>query len=303
MTPALERRLRAEVLLLVAIVESQEEWAGMRLVTDGSSEEHVMDSEEGGVDERRNAFEGSLDAALAAEVLPEAQAGWLRELAERFGEPPATPDVAPERRAELERLLERLARETVAAGGTSEVNHAHVRFDHTLRAAGSLGALNEEQRRDWERRIHVLHGGGSEAEDDEGRSEPLVGFKAVLAGPKESNGKEVISVECYDGGLVVRCRVRYELPAHLRDASDHEIFKRFAAPDDDLDPFVTDDTGAEYLTQGGGGSGDIEEGFWISLWSWTVTPGLTANARTLTVQLEDERFDFDVAGVSERPSV
>jgi hypothetical protein len=301
MSTALEGRLRAEVLLLVAIVESQEEWAGMRLVVDGSLEEQVMDSEEGGVDERRDQFEGALDAALAAELLPEAQAKWLQELAEQFGDPPATPDISPEQQAELERLLERLAQDAVADGRASV--RAHMLFEHAIEVAGSLGALDQEQRRDWQRRIAVLHGGESEPHDDEGRSEPLFGFKAVLAGPKERNGKEVTSIECYDGGLVVRCRVSYELPGRLRDASRDEIFGRFRPPDRDVDPRVTDDTGAEYLNTGGGGGGDFDEGFWISLWNWTVTPGVTATARTLTVQLEDEQFDFDVTGVSERPSV
>jgi hypothetical protein len=303
MRPTVERRLRAEVSLLAAIVESQEEWAGMRLVTDGSFEEQVMDSEEGGVDERRNQFEGALEAALAAGLLPEAQARWLRELAERFGDPPPALDIPPEKRAELDRLLERLAQETVAARGAREIGHAEIRFEHALAAAGSLGALDQEQRREWQRRIGVLLGGESEADDDEDRSEPLLGFKAVLAGPKERNGREVTSVECYDGGLVVRCRVRYELPGRLRDASRDEIYRRYRAPDDDVDPRVTDDTGAQYFVGDGGGSSEVEEGFWISLWDWTVTPGVTATARTLTVQLEDERFDFDVAGVSERPSV
>jgi hypothetical protein len=303
MTATPERRLRAEAFLIAAIVGGQEEWADVRVVTDGLSEEHVMDSEEGGLDQRWNEFEGALEAAMAAELLPEARAKWLADLAEWFGDPPATPDTSPEQRAELERLLERLAREAVAAGGTSQAGPAHARLDHALETASSVGALDSEQRLDWERRIAVLHGGESNAHDGEASSEPLLGFKAVLAGPRESNGKQVVSVECYDGGLVVRCRVRYELPGHLRDAPEHEIFRRFREPDHDVDPRVTDDTGAEYMTQGGGGGGDVDEGFWISLWTWTVTPGVTATARRLTVQLEDERFDFDVAGVSERPSV
>jgi hypothetical protein len=303
MRPALERRLRAEVLLLAAIVATQEEWADVRVLTDGLTEEHLMDSGEGGVDQRWNEFEGALEAAMAAKILPEAQARWLRDLAEWFGDPPPTLDISREQRAELERLLEHLAEQTVATGGTPEADRAHRRFDHALTAAWSLGALAPEQRDDWQRRLGVLHGGQSEVHDGEASSEPLLGFKAVLAGPPERNGKQVVSVECYDGGLVVRCRVRYELPDHLRDAPDDEIFRRFGVPNDDVDPRVTDDTGTEYWSEGGGGSSDVEERFWISLWTWTYAPGVTARARTLTIQLGDERFDFDVADVLGRPSV
>jgi hypothetical protein len=298
-----ERRLRAEVLLLVSIAESQEEWSGVRVAPDGGLEEQLVAGGRGIAGERWALFEGALDGAVAAELLPDGQAEWLQALAERFEEPAAALELSRQQRASLDRLLERLAEETVAADGSGMDIHAHIRFHDAVSAAHSLGALDDDQVRGWERRLDVLHGHESEPEDDddEDHSEPLLGFKAVLAGPQERNGKQVTSVECYDGGLVVRCRTSYAIEDDLRDASHYEISERFRALD--VDVAVTDDAGGEYDPGGGGGGSDIEEGLWISTWTWTFTPGVTPAARTLTVHLGDERFEFDATGVAERPAV
>jgi hypothetical protein len=298
-----ERRLRAEVLLLVGIAESQEEWSGIRVAPDGSLEEQVVAGGRGLAGERWALFDGALDAAVAAQLLPHGQAEWLQALAECFDEPASAPELSHEQRASLDRLLERLAEETVADDGSGMNLHAHIRFHDAVRAAHSLGALDDDQVRGWERRLDVLHAYEFEAadHDDEDHSEPLLGFKAVLAGPQERNGKQVTSVECYEGGLVVRCRTMYEIEDGLRDASQYEISERFRALD--VDVGVTDDAGGEYHLGGGGGGSDSEEGLWISTWTSTFTPGLTPAARTLTVHLGDELFEFDAAGVSERPAV
>jgi hypothetical protein len=298
-----ERRLRAEVLLLVGIAESQEEWSGIRVASDGSLEEQVVAGGSGVSGERWALFDGARDAAVAAKLLPDGQAEWLQALAERFEEPASAPELSQEQRARLDRLLERLAEETVAGDGSGMDIHAHIRFHDAVTAAHSLGALDDDQVCGWERRLDVLHAYEFEAADHDevDHSEPLLGFKAVLAGPQERHGKQVTSVECYEGGLVVRCRMMYEIEDGLRDASPYEISERFRALDVDI--AVTDDVGGEYFPRGGGGGSDIEEGFWISTWTWTITPGVTPAARTLTVHLGDERFDFDATGVAERPAV
>jgi hypothetical protein len=298
-----ERRLRAEVLLLVGIAESQEEWSGIRVAPDGGLEEQVVAGGRGAAGERWALFDGALDAAVAAKLLPDTQAEWLQALAERFEEPASAPELSQEQRASLDRLLERLAEETVAGDGSGMDIYAHIRFHDAVSAAHSLGALDDDQVRGWERRLDVMHAYESEAgdHDDEDHSEPLLGFKAVLPGPQERNGKQVLSVECYDGGLVVRCRMRYEIEDGLRDASHWEISDRFRGLD--VDVAVTDDAGGKYFPGGGGGGSDIEEGFWISTWTWTITPGVTPAARTLTVHIGDERFEFDATGVAERPAI
>jgi hypothetical protein len=145
-------------------------------------------------------FEGALDAAVAAELLPDGQAQWLQAIAARFEEPAAPLELSQQQRASLDRLLERLAEETVAADGSGMDIHAHIRFQDAVSAAHSLGALDDYQVRGWERRLDVLRAYEFEAadHDDEDHSEPLLGFKAVLAGPQERNGKLVTSVECYE---------------------------------------------------------------------------------------------------------
>jgi hypothetical protein len=299
-----ERRLRAEVLLLVTLAESHADWSGFRVAPDGGFEERHIAGGGGGVsDDPRASFEGAFDAAVAAKLLAGGRAAWLRDLSDQFEEPPAAPELSPDQRAKLDGLLQRLAEGTVAAGGSGADSHALVRFHEAVRAAGSLGALDADQLRDWDRRIDVLHGFASEVRDvvDEERPEPLAGFKAVLAGPQERNGRQVISVECYDGGLVVRYRTRYEIEDGAGDASRNEISECFRELD--VDVGVTDDAGGEYHGGSGGGGSDMEEGFWISTWTGTFTPGVTPATRTLTVHLGDERFEFDATGVAERPAV
>jgi hypothetical protein len=245
-----ERRLRAEVLLLVGIAESQEEWSGIRVGPDGALEEQFVAGGGGVAGERWALFDGALDAAIAAGLLPDGQVEWLRAIAERFEEPSAAPQLSREQRASVDRLLERLTQETVSGGGSGMDVHAHIRFHDAVEAAHALGAVDDEQRRGWERRLDALHGYEPEAEDhdDEDHSEPLLGFKAVLAGPQESNGMQITSVECYDGGLVVRSRTRYEIEDGLRDASQYEISERFRRVDFEVDSHVevTDDAGGRY---------------------------------------------------------
>jgi hypothetical protein len=293
-----ERRLRAEVLLLVTLAESQEDWTGFRVAPDGGFEEMQTFGGGGVSDEQRASFEGAFGAAVAAKLLPEGQAEWLRGLADRFEEPPAPPQLSPEQRAKLDRLLQRLAEDTVAEGRSGRVGHALVRFHEAVRAAHSLGALDADDLVDWDRRIDVLHGLESSAGDvaEETRSEPLVGFKAVLPGPQGSNGMQVISVECYDGGLVVRSRTSHAIEGDVREAD-------FRALDVDVDVAVTDDAGVEYEGGGGGGGSGTDGGFLVSTWTWTFTPGVSPATRTLIVHLGDQRFEFDATGVAERPAV
>jgi hypothetical protein len=212
--------------------------------------------------------------------------------------------VSSERRAALDRLLDRLAPES-PAGEVDEASDPTVLFFNALETADYLGMVDSDQRSHWERRLSDLqrYHSGPECEHRDPDSEPLLGLRAVLAGPVERGGQRLVSVECYDGGLALRCESSVELPAGLRDSSSVEVDRHFHRRELDPEVEVTDDVGTSYAGHGGGGSRDVEAGRYVSKWTSTFTPGVPAQARTLTVGIGGERFDFDVTGVAARPAV
>jgi hypothetical protein len=296
-----ERQLRAEVLLLVSMAEASEDPFPKGLGTP-----HTIVAEGGGsgISMRRGELEGGLGAALAAGVLSEGSVEQLRELAREFDRPAVSPNVSSERRAELDRLLDRLAAES-AAGDVDEASDPTVLFFQALETADFLGLVDSDRRSRWERHFNALQGydSGSESGHRDADSEPLVGLKAVLAGPVARNGQRLVSVECYDGGLALRGESAVELPAGLRDSSSFEVSRHFQRSELDPDVEVTDDVGTSYRGHGSGASSDIEAGRYVSKWTSTFTPGVPAQTRTLTVRVGEERFDFDVAGVAGRLAV
>jgi hypothetical protein len=296
-----ERLLRAEVLLLVSIAEASEDPFPKGL---GTPETIVAEGGGTEISRRRGELEGALGAAQAARVLSDGSAERLRELARGFDRPAVWPDVSSERRAELDALLDRLAAES-AAGNVEEASDSIVLFCQALDTADFLGLVDSDQRSHWERQFRDLqrYDFGPESEHRDRGSEPLVGLKAVLAGPVARGGQRLVSVECYDGGLALRGESAVELPAGLRDSSEFEVDRHFQGNELDPDVEVTDDVGTSYCGRGSGGSSDIEAGRYISKWTTTFTPGVPAQARTLTVRVGDERFDFDVTGVAGRPAV
>jgi hypothetical protein len=296
-----ERLLRAEVLLLVSIAEASEDPFPKGLGTP-----QTMEAAGGwtGISSRRGELEGALGAAQAARVLSEGPAERLRELAREFDRPAVWPDVSSERRAELDGLLDRLAAES-AAGNVEEASDSVVLFFQALDTADFLGLVDSDQRSHWERHFRDLqrYDFGAESEHRDPASEPLVGLKAVLAGPVARHGQRLVSVECYNGGLALRGESAVELPAGLRDSSSFEVDRHFQGSELDTDVEITDDVGTSYRGHGSGASSDIEAGRYISKWTSKFTPGVPAQARTLTVRVGDERFDFDVTGVAGRPAV
>jgi hypothetical protein len=141
-----ERQLRAEVLLLVSIAEASEDPFPKGLGTP-----HTIAAGGGGwgISRRRGELEGGLGAALAARVLSEGSAERLRELARGFDRPPVWPDVSSERRAELDRVLDRLAAEG-AAGDVDQASDPTVLFFQALETADFLGLVDSDQRGRWE---------------------------------------------------------------------------------------------------------------------------------------------------------
>jgi hypothetical protein len=296
-----ERLLRAEVLLLVSIAEASEDPFPKGL---GNPQTIVAVGGVSCISRRRGELEGGLGVALAVGMLSDGSVDRLRELARGFDRPAVWPDVSAERRAGLDRLLHRLAPDS-AAGDVDEASDPTVLFFQALETAAFVGVLDSDQRSQWERHFSDLEGYhfGSEAEHRDADSEPLVGLKAVLAGPVERNGQRLVSVECYDGGLALRGASAVELPAGLRDSSSFEVDRHFQGDELDPDMAVTDDVGTSYRGRGCGASSDIEAGRYISEWTSTFTPGVPPQARALTVRVGEERFDFDVTGVAGRPAV
>jgi hypothetical protein len=296
-----ERLLRAEVLLLVSIAEASEDQFPKGLGTP-----HAVVAAGGGwgISTRRGELEGGLGVAQAARVLSEGSAEWLRELARAFDRAAVWPEVSSERRGELDRLLDRLAAEG-AAGDVDEASDPNVLFFQALETADFLGLVDGDQRSHWERRFSDLQGydSGSESEHRDADSEPLVGLRAVLAGPVARGGQRLESVECYDGGLALRGESAVELPAGLRDSSSFEVHRHFHLSELDTDVEVTDDGGTSYRGYGSGASPRIEAGRYVSKWISTFTPGVPAQTRTLTVRVGLEHFDFDVTGVADRAAV
>jgi hypothetical protein len=296
-----ERLMRAEVLLLVSIAEASEDPFPKGL---GTPETIVAAGGWTEISRRRGELEGGLGAAQAAGVLSEGLAQWLQELARGFDRPAVWPDVSSERRAELARLLDRLAAGS-GAGDVGQAGDPAVLFFQALETADFLGLIDSDQRGRWERRFNDLQGykSGSESEARDADSEQLVGLRAVLAGPVARGGQRLVSVECYDGGLALRGESEVELPAGLRDSSSFEVDRHFHGGELDPDVEVTDDVDTSYRGGGSGASPRIEAGRYVSKWISTFAPGVPAQARTLTVRVGHERFDFDVTGVARRPAV
>jgi hypothetical protein len=296
-----ERLLRAEVLLLVSIAEASEDPFPKGLGTP-----QTMEAVGGwtGISSHRGELEGAFGAAQAARVLSEGSAEGLRELARGFDRPAVWPDVSSERRAQLDALLDRLAAES-ATGNVDEANDATVLFFQALETADFLGLVDSDQRSHWERHFRDLqrYDFGADSAHRDVASEPLSGLRAVLAGPVARGGQRLVSVECYDGGLALRYESAVELPAGVRGSSEFDVKRHFQGNELDPDVEVTDDVGTSYGGRGSGGSSDIEAGRYISKWTTTFTPGVPAQARTLTVRVGDERFEFDVTGVAGRPPV
>jgi hypothetical protein len=101
--------------------------------------------------------------------------------------------VASERQAELDGLLDRLATES-AAGNLDEASDFTVLLFQALETADFLGLVDSDQRSHWERHFRDLqrYDFGSESEHRDHGSEPLVGLKAVLAGPVARNGQRLV---------------------------------------------------------------------------------------------------------------
>jgi hypothetical protein len=212
-------------------------------------------------------FEGALALAAETGLLPADRVAWLAELERGFEQPEAAPPVTPERREAFQRLLEDLGPELV----------------YDARMVGvRLGLVDE----------HVLK------YDD---FERLIGFKGVVPGPPERDGKRVISVECYDGGLLVRYEVAHEVPDELRDKPEGAVHEHFLDLELEEDAGIEDDVGTDYCPEGGGGSSAVEDGRWVSAMRSSYRTPVPPHARRLTVDVYGTRFELDVTGIAERP--
>jgi hypothetical protein len=265
----LDRQVRAEVLLLVQISERRDAISGasaligVAALIEGEGELPDWGSESHDV-------EGAPAAAADTGVLPPDRVAWLTELDQGVDAPESPAAVSPQRRAAFERLL-RDAPPDVA-------------YEATL-VGQRLGLVEESE----------------EELDEDDDEEPLVGFKAVVPGPPERDGKRLVSVECYDGGLLVRHEVAHEVPEELRGAREGAIHEHFI--DLELHDFVEieDDVGTDYAPDGGGGSAGLVGGRWVTSSRWSFGTPVPARARRLTVDIEGTRFELDVAGVAGRP--
>jgi hypothetical protein len=297
-----ERRLRTEVALVTGIDP------GLFVSGDAPIGRHYPGGEmqvmgSSSAEDPRLELEAGVEAALAARLLTQDEAAWLRELTRLCRLPPTPVTTTEERRAALERLLERL----VAEAGTEESGMADMRVRLALDTAAALGLLDEENRRRHEGRLEQLYDerAAERAADgyDDIESEPLTAFKGIAPGPEERNGRRVIAVECFDEGLVVRWEVRHELPAELRGRPEGEVYERFRPPEDSSDLAVLDDLGTLFRPGGGSGTAAVISDCWVSSWVCRVRPGLSPGTSALTVTLNDESFEVDVSGIPERPAV
>ena len=314
-----ERRLRAEVALLTGLADTgwcayaREEgeagaefdprgirrFPGGELISESVYVAGAGDSEDEALQRR---LEGGLEAGRAAGLFSDEQVEGLREVTTLCRQPAKSLRATGERRGRLERLIEGVLEPVVS----DQTGMADMRFHLVLDTATVLGLLDEDQRRHFEERLEqvYLEALENQVDDyDDVSTEPLIGFKGVAAGPPERGGRWLKAVECFDGGLLIRCDVTHELPEQLRGRPAHEVFERFRPPDDSFEMSVTDDTGARYRSGGGGGSSDVIPGHWVSSWCWCFSPGLSPMARTLTVALDGESFEVDVAGIAERASI
>jgi hypothetical protein len=296
-----ERRLRTEVALMTGIDP------GLFISEDAPIGRHYPGGEmvvaSGFTEGSRLEFEAGVEAALAARLLTQDEAAWLRELTRLCRLPPTPVTATEERRAALERLLDRL----VAQAGTEESGMADMRVRLALDTAAAFRLLDAEDRRRHEERLEQLyHERAAErgpVEYDDSESEPLTGFKGIAAGPEQWHGRRLIAVECFDEGLVVHWQVRHELPAELRGRPQRDLYERFRPPEDSVDFAVLDDAGTRYRPGGSAGSSAVTSDCWVSSWVCVVRPGLPAGASALSVTLDGESFEVDVSGITERPAI
>jgi hypothetical protein len=296
-----ERRLRTEVALMTGIdpglFVSGDAPIGRRYP---GGEMMVMSAFTEG---SRLEFDAGLEAALAARLLNQDEAAWLRELTRLCRLPPTAVTATDERKVALERLLERL----VAEAGTEESGMADMRVRLALDTAAAFGLLNAKDRRRHEERLEQLYDERAAqrgpVEYDYSESEPLTGFKGIAAGREERHGRRLIAVECFEEGLIVRWEVRHELPAELRGRRESDVYERFLPPEDSVDLAVLDDAGTRYWPGARAETSAVLSDYWVSSSVCVVRPGLAPRASALSVTLDGERFEVDVSGIAEKPAV
>lgn len=237
---------------------------------------------------------------------------WIRELAEHAEEPSDRMELSEEQLARADALFQELARKTVAAGSSPEASRAHVRLQDAFRAIGRLATLPEETWRRWGRLVsnpgHESDDHDPDADEDddddwEEEPEPLTRVKAVLPGAPARDGTRVTLIQCFDGGLVASWERVREIPERLQGESLDALHDHFRRTDRDDFPIIEDDAGTLYDTHGGGGGSWTYRGSYFDERTLTFLPGVPPEATQLTLLLAAGRFDFDVAGVGERPGV
>jgi hypothetical protein len=190
----------------------------------------------------------------------------LRQLSDDLDAPPAPLPTTGDERDRLERLLEQLA-DAAAAARDSPLNAPARELFHDLDERLRLDLRTLPAGMDPVAREALM----ANLEDE---GEPLLGFKGVAPGPAASDERRVISVECYDRGVVVRWEVRQAIAPDLRGASEGEIEEHFRERRGEIDPFpaLTDDVGTAYLPRTGGRGGGVEDEHWVSPSTATYTP-------------------------------
>jgi hypothetical protein len=153
----------------------------------------------------------------------------LRQLSDDLDAPPAPLPTTGDERDRLERLLEQLA-DAAAAARDSPLNAPARELFHDLDERLRLDLRTLPAGMDPVAREALM----ANLEDE---GEPLLGFKGVAPGPAASDERRVISVECYDRGVVVRWEVRQAIAPDLRGASEGEIEEHFRERRGEIDPF------------------------------------------------------------------
>ena len=137
-------------------------------------------------------------------------------------------------------------------------------------------------------RFAEMSGSDDELEDE--RSARLLRLRGVYAGPTTSNGGfRLISVECYDDGIVVRW------------ASQCVPSAEPLLGEDQLE--LSDDAGTQYVFHDGGSS--ISEGPAVVHASGQVTfcPTVPPAAHRLWVEAGAEPFEFDISDLARRSPI
>jgi hypothetical protein len=271
-----DRALYAEVWLLAKLAEVHnpafEESAG------GGGDDAEEPREELSADQTaRHELDGALAAADAAGLLSGERAEWLRDLDAHFAEPIEAIELTDEPTGRMEAHL-------AALDGEQRFEAAYV-----LRRLG-IELLDEDARDD----VCVEY-----------ESPELLELKAVLPGPPVAKGgARVFSVECYDGGVLVRWELARPIPEELGPPSValmsnhlHRLYTGIQPPR------LSDDADTAYVNQGGGGGGYLAGDSWVIEQRMTFAPGVPSGATTLSVELDGGSFGFDVTRVAERPGL